>query len=29
MFRRIVRRVESRGMVVNKGKTKILCVSDT
>ena len=29
MYRRIVSRAESRGMVVNKGKTKILCVSDS
>ena len=28
LFRRIVRRAKSRGMVVNKGKAKILCVSD-
>lgn len=28
LFRRIVRKAESRGMVVNKGKTKILFVSD-
>ena len=28
MFRRVVRRAESRGMVVNNKKTKILCVSD-
>ena len=28
VFRRVVRRAESRGMVVNKGKTHILCVSD-
>ena len=28
MFRRIVARAESRGMVVNKQKTKILCISD-
>ena len=29
LFRRIVRRAESRGMMVNKSKTKMLCVSDT
>ena len=29
MFRRVVSRAESRGMRVNKGKTKMLCVSDT
>ena len=29
LFRRIVSKAESRGMVVNKGKTKILCVSDS
>ena len=28
LFRRVVARAESRGMVVNNGKTKILCVSD-
>ena len=28
LFRRVVARAESRGMVVNKKKTKILCVSD-
>ena len=28
MFRRIVAKAESRGMVVNKKKTKILCISD-
>ena len=28
VFRRIVSRAESREMVVNKGKTKILCISD-
>ena len=28
MFRRVVARAESRGMVVNKSKTKILCISD-
>ena len=28
LFRRIVGRAESRGMVVNKAKTKVLCVSD-
>ena len=28
MFRRVVRRAESRGMVVNNGKTKVLCISD-
>ena len=28
IFRRIVRKAESRGMVVNKQKTKILCISD-
>ena len=28
MFRRIVRKAESRGMVVNNKKTKILCMSD-
>ena len=28
LFRRIVRKAESRGMVVNKKKTKVLCVSD-
>ena len=28
MFRRVVAKAESRGMVVNKQKTKILCVSD-
>ena len=28
MFRRVVRKAESRGMVVNNGKTKILCISD-
>ena len=29
MFRRMVARAESRGMVVNKKKTKILCVSNS
>ena len=28
LFRRVVAKAESRGMVVNKRKTKILCVSD-
>ena len=28
VFRRVVRKAESRGMVVNKGKTKMLCISD-
>ena len=28
VFRRVVDRAESRGMVVNKNKTHILCVSD-
>ena len=28
VFRRVVRRAEARGMVVNRGKTKILCISD-
>ena len=28
LFRRVVAKAESRGMVVNNGKTKILCVSD-
>ena len=28
LFRKIVSKAESRGMVVNKGKTKILCISD-
>ena len=28
VFRRITCRAEARGMVVNKGKTKILCISD-
>ena len=28
MFRRVVRKAESRGMVVNTGKTKLLCISD-
>ena len=28
MFRRVVARAESRGMVVNNQKTKIVCVSD-
>ena len=28
MFRRVVGRAEERVMVVNKGKMKILCVSD-
>ena len=28
LFRRVVRKAEGRGMVVNKSKTKILCVSD-
>ena len=28
LFRRVVRRAEGKGMVVNKGKTNILCVSD-
>ena len=28
VFRRIVRKAESRGMVVNNTKTKVLCVSD-
>ena len=28
LFRIIVSKAESRGMVVNKGKTKILCISD-
>ena len=28
LFRRVVRKAESRGMVVNKGKTKVLCISD-
>ena len=27
-FRRIVRKAESRGMVVNSAKTKVLCISD-
>ena len=29
LFRRIVAKAESRGMVVNKAKTKIICVSDS
>ena len=29
IFRRIVRKAESRGMVVNNAKTKVLCVSDS
>ena len=28
LFRRVVRKAESRGMVVNNRKTKILCISD-
>ena len=28
LFRRMVTKAEPRGMVVNKGKTKVLCVSD-
>ena len=28
VFRRIVQKAESRGMVVNRDKTKILCISD-
>ena len=28
LFRRIVARATSRGMVVNNGKTKLLCISD-
>ena len=28
LFRRVVAKAEGRGMVVNKGKTKILCISD-
>ena len=28
LFRRIVRRAESTGTVINKGKTKVLCISD-
>lgn len=28
MFRRVVDRATSRGMLVNSGKTKVLCISD-
>ena len=28
LFRRVVRKAESRGMVVNTGKTKVLCISN-
>ena len=28
LFRRVITKAESRGMKVNKGKTKVLCVSD-
>ena len=29
LFRRVVSKAESRGMVVNRAKTKILCISDS
>ena len=29
IFRRVVSRAEARGMVVNKAKTKVLCISDS
>ena len=29
LFRKVVSKAESRGMVVNRGKTKILCISDS
>ena len=29
LFRRVVSKAESRGMVVNRGKTRLLCVSDS
>ena len=28
IFRRVVRKATDRGMVVNNGKTKLLCISD-